>query len=119
MANRISALIRMIGSPNDNEALEAARALVRELANNGAHLDDLAKAWEREPRPPAQTSKPFDYTKVTTAVTLYAQDKNHVTINTTIAAVIDMIAELRQPYNTEMIDRYLKAQLRALGFKPS
>jgi hypothetical protein len=50
MSNRIPALIRMLGSPNDNEALEAARALVREMANNGLHLDDLAQVGKRHKR---------------------------------------------------------------------
>jgi hypothetical protein len=121
MAKRIPALIRMLGSPNDNEALGAARALVRELSNNGEHLDDLAQAWERAQaqRPPAQKSKPLDYTKVETAVTLYAQDKNKVTMNNVILAVKEMVAELHEPYDTLMTARYITARLRALGFKPS
>jgi hypothetical protein len=123
MSNRIPALIRMLGSPNDNEALEAARALVREMANNGLHLDDLAQAWEKAQarRPTPQKSKSLDYEKITTATTLYAQDKNKVDINKAIRAVREMVAELREPYDDpeHLISRYIIARLRALGFKSS
>jgi hypothetical protein len=121
MSNRIPALIRMLGSPNDNEALEAARALVRELTNNGAHLDDLAQAWTKAQaqRPAPQKSKALDYEKVTTAVTLYAQDKNKVNMNKTLRAVKEMVAELREPHDTRMVAQYVTARLRALGYKRS
>jgi hypothetical protein len=121
--SNIPALIRMLGSPNDNEALAAARALVRELANNGEHLDDLAQAWTKAQaqRAAPQKSKPLDYEKITTATTLYAQDKNKVDINKAIRAVREMVAELREPYNDpqHLIPRHIITRLRALGFKPS
>src|SRR5262249_35112150 len=69
-------------------------------------------------QPQARTTKPFDYTKVTTAVTLYAQDKKMVTVNKTIKAVYDLLPELREP-DQELFYRYVFAGLRALGFKPS
>lgn|SRR5215831_10279184 len=117
--SRIPALIRMLSSPNDNEVLQAARALVRELANHNAHLDDLAKTWEEaEARqlPPHKT-KAFDFSKVETAVTLYAQDKTRVTMNKTIRAVKEMIADV--PHDHDLINRYIIARLFALGFTPS
>jgi hypothetical protein len=121
-SSRVPALIRMLGSPNDNEALGAVRALIRELANNGEHLDDLVRAWEsaQGQRPVIPKSKPFDYTKVETAVTLYAQEKNTVTMNEVVKAVKEMVAECREPHvDTMMVDRYIAARLRTLGFKPS
>jgi|SRR6516165_3211719 hypothetical protein len=112
----IPKLIRMLGpSSSDNEVLMAARALA-------PHIEDLAQAWEKTEaeRPKTQKSeKPFDYSKVETAVTLYAQNKSQVTINKLIRAIREMVAELREPYDTDMVNRYAIAQLRTLGFKPS
>ena len=122
MNNRIPALIRLLGSPNDHEALGAARALVRALAENAADLEDLAQAWEQAARqrpPPPRARAPFDMTKVETAVTLYVQGKRQVTVNKVSAAVKDMIAELRAPHDTYMVARYITARLRVLGFRPS
>src|SRR5262245_47515499 len=112
--SRIPSLIRMLGSSNDNEALGAARALVRELTDNGAHLDDLAKAWEKAEaqRPPPQETKPFDYSKVETAVTLYAQDKAQVSMNKIIKAVGEMVTDTP---SDDLVVRYITARLRTLA----
>jgi hypothetical protein len=120
MTTRIPALIRLLGSPNDNEALGAARALVRELANTGAGLDDLARAWaetrsQRPPPPPR--AKPFDYSRVEAAVTLYTQDKATVTMNKVIKAVHELVRDPCDDLDT--FNRYILARLRALGFERS
>jgi hypothetical protein len=92
---RIPSLIRMLGSPVDNEVLGAVRALVQELTANNQHLDDLAQAWEKtQAQRPAQPKiKPFDYSKIETAVTLYAQDKTKITMNKRIQATRKMVKE--------------------------
>jgi hypothetical protein len=123
--SRVPALIRSMGSPNDHEALEAAKALLRALPSEGWHFDDLARAWEAwtkaQAKPTPQKSKPFDYTKVETAVTLYAQDKTTVTMSKVIRAVTEMVAECREPQvdGGMMVCRYIAGRLRTLGFKPS
>ena len=64
IAPRIGALIRMLSSPIDNEALAAARGLTRTLGGVGLSLHDLAAAVEqprkaRAPRAPrAQPAPP-------------------------------------------------------------
>jgi hypothetical protein len=110
----IPKLIRMLGSSSDNEVLTAARALA-------PHLEDLAQAWEKAQteRPTPKPVKPFDYSKVETAVTLYAQDKTQLTMNKLIRAIQEMVAELREPYDKDTVNRYIAARLRTLGFKPS
>jgi hypothetical protein len=122
VTNRIPALIRLLGSPNDNEALGAARALVRELASAGAHLDDLARSWEETQAsrpPPPPRSAPFDYSKVEAAVTLYAQDKAVVTTNKVMKAVHEMVRDCPRDDGNLTTTRYVFAQLRSLGFEPS
>jgi len=117
--HRISALIRMLASSNDNEALTAVRALIKELASNGEHLEALARVWESaQAQRPTQPKKPFDYTKIETAVTLYAEGKDTVFMNKTIRAVREMVAGSSET-DTRMVSRYITARLRALGFKPS
>lgn len=48
---RVSALVRLLGSPVDGERLGACRALERTLASSGATLHDLAERIERGPAP--------------------------------------------------------------------
>ena len=93
---------------------------MRELTDNGAHLDDLAKAWENAEaqRPPTPTTKPFDYSKVETAVTLYAHDKAQVNTNKVIKAVHEMVRDCSDG-DQYMVIRYITARLRTLGFQPS
>jgi hypothetical protein len=122
MTSRISRLIHALASSVDNEVLMAARALVRELSQNGASVHDLAQAWEehqaRRPAPQQQT-KPFDYSKVTTAVTLYCQGKTNVSINKLYRAVEEMVSDLPPDGMELTVTRYMFAQLRELGFSPS
>jgi hypothetical protein len=77
--NDIGSLIRMLGSPNDDEVLTAARALVKEMEGIGG-LNALAKLWERRvplqrPAKPRPKPKPFDFTKVDTAIELFVAER--------------------------------------------
>jgi hypothetical protein len=115
---RIPSLIRMLGSPNDNEVVQAARALSREL-----DLEDLARVWDRAQadRPEVRPERPIDYSKVETAVTLYSQGKTQVSMNKLLRAVRETVAEMRvaAPSDWDEANKYITARLRALGFKPS
>ena len=51
IAPRIGSLLRMLASPADGEALNAARALGRTLGGAGLDLNDLAEIVERGPAP--------------------------------------------------------------------
>ena len=58
IAPRIGALLRMLGSDHDGEALGAARALQRTLGGVGLDLHALAAAVERpEPEPAPQARR--------------------------------------------------------------
>jgi hypothetical protein len=115
----------MLGSPNDNEVLAAARALVKEMEGIGG-LKALAKLWERQvplQRPKPKT-KPFDFTKIETAVELFVAGKTQVRIGEVRKAVLQMVAEVRAPEeardtNQLNVVRYIRARLRHLGFKVS
>src|SRR6516165_6472147 len=74
--NDIGSLIRMLGSPNDNEVLAAARALVKEMEGIGG-LNALATLWERRVplQPPKLIPKPLDLTKVDTAIKFFVAGK--------------------------------------------
>ena len=74
--NDIGSLIRMLGSPNDNEVLAAARALAKEIECIGG-LNALAKLWERQVplQPPRLIPKTLDFTKVDTAIELFVAER--------------------------------------------
>jgi hypothetical protein len=122
MTSRISRLIHGLALSTDEEVLMAARALVSELARNGASVDDLAKAWDehqaQRPAPPPQ-ARPVDYSKVTTAVTLYAKNKTKVNMNKILRAVQEMVHDVPQDGMDMTVTRYIFARLRELGFTPS
>ena len=74
-------MIRMLGADNDHQVLQAARALVRELQDEGADLQTLADVWKVEeikraasrPAPP----RPIDWPRVEEIVTRYAEGRTN------------------------------------------
>jgi hypothetical protein len=113
LSNDIGSLIRMLGSPNDNEVLAAARALVKEMEGIGG-LNALAKVWERKVplQPPKPKPEPFDFTKVDIAIELFvagktdtladvlkALDTVNKNIHTLSQQVADLNAVVRQVHN--------------------
>jgi hypothetical protein len=122
--DRIGLLIRMLGSPNDNEVLAAARALVIEMEGIGG-LNSLAKAWERRVplQPPKPIPKPFDFTKVDTAIELFVAGKTEVKFGEVRRAVLQMVAEthaLEEARDTNQLNAitpYIRARLWNLGFR--
>ena len=108
----IPKLIRSMGSPEANEAEAAAKALLRALPSEGWEV--WTKAQAQQPTP--QKSKPFDYTKVETATTLYTEGKTSVNMNKVLKAVREMVADVPRD---DLVVRYIIARLHALGFKSS
>jgi hypothetical protein len=124
LSNDIGSLIRMLGSPNDHEALAAARALVKEMEGIGG-LNALAKLWERQVplQPPKLVSKLFDVTKVDTAIELFVAGKTQVRFGEVRNAVLQMLAglhalqEARDTNQLNAITSYIRTRLWNLGFK--
>jgi hypothetical protein len=69
--DRIGLLIRTLDSPNDNEVLAAAKALVKEMEGIGVP-DALVELWKRrrvslqrpKPVPKPPVPRPFDFTQI-------------------------------------------------------
>jgi flavin-dependent dehydrogenase len=105
-------LLCRLDSPDDNEVLQAARALVRNLKAAGSDLRTLSDALEVEwikqhkvqPR-----AIPIDYSDVDAAIATYAQDR----------AVVQMNALLKTLYNKigqHPEWQYVHRRLQRLGY---
>jgi hypothetical protein len=123
--NDIGSLIRLLGSPNDDQVLAAARTLVKEMEGIGG-LNALAKLWEgRIPlqRPAKPRPKAFDFTKVDAAIELFVAEKTEVRLGEVRKVVLEQLAEVRALKDAGDADHlnavtpYIRARLRNLGFK--
>jgi hypothetical protein len=77
-------LIRMLGSSNDGEALNAARMLAK-----SADLHTLAEIWEKhlaqQPKPKGKP-KPVDWPALEEAILAYAKGRTNLTMNNVMKA---------------------------------
>jgi hypothetical protein len=117
---RISKLIRRLDSPNDNEVVAAARALISELQANGSDLHNLATAWDAEWQrlhgPQAPRQRPVDWADVEAFVTRFADGKITVMMNAALRAV--HAAQPDVPRDTSTSGFVARTLIR-LGFAPS
>jgi hypothetical protein len=118
---RLMKLIRRLDSPeNEHEAASALRMLASELQARGRSfqkLADLTAQWDQEDATAQPKAKPFEWSKIESAVTLYTQDKNKITMNKLLRAIKEMVKETPPDMMVEY--RYITARLRNLGFHPS
>jgi hypothetical protein len=114
----VGKLIRMLGSPNDREALTAARKLAK-----ATDLHALAEAWERareqENKHRPAKPKPVDWPKVDEAVQRYADGKTTVMYRNLWKAVVKEVPALDENRTLRECHDYISRCMGQLGFTMS
>jgi hypothetical protein len=122
MGKRVFKLVLRLDSPNDNEALLAARKLVRELKAIGSDLRTLAAAleteWEKQQKAKPAPPPPIDFSEVEAAVKRYAADRTTVNFNRMWRALKAEVPAL-DVHRGRNVAHYLMGCLRRLGFAGS
>jgi uncharacterized small protein (DUF1192 family) len=122
MGKRVFKLVLRLDSPNDNEALLAARKLVRELKANGSDIRTLAAAleteWEKQQKAKPAPPPSIDFSEVEAAVKSYAADRTTVRFNLMWKALVAEVPALGVSRGTNTT-RYIMGCLRRLGFAGS
>jgi hypothetical protein len=125
MGKRVFKLVLRLDTPNDHEALLAARKLVRELKANGSDLRVLANAleteWEKQQKAKPAPPPNIDFSAVETAVKNYAADKTTVRYNTMWRALVAEVPVLddSNAVRAGRASHYVRDCLRRLGFTAS
>jgi hypothetical protein len=123
---KLKKLIRLLDSPQKEEAAGALRKLAGELQARGRgfqELADLTAQWDQEDaavRPPKL--KPIDWPEVERAIKTYAEGKTKVTMNKVISAVqaqVPAFEGYRKDVPSQTKVGFIHKCLRGLGFTAS